>query len=137
MRAYGIPASHNIRKLLSYLKQHATIWAGRNHQRENKLFRTPPHFFPSCWEGMLFPSQKTFNETVSSCLLYILNLEFASNNQENLKFMQIVLPIKLAMHCTVAYQHSATIQQCVEQAQSKTSSQECYCQKTIHHFSMK
>ena len=106
---------------------------------------------------MLFPSQKTFGETASSCLLYIsasslyssrlvyillvfsiflfcvrlhsksyiavliyfdgaeikdttttiLNLEFAPNIQENLKFMQIVLPIKLAMLCTVAYQHSA------------------------------
>ena len=106
-RAYGIPASHNIRKLLSYLKQQATVWAGRSHQRENILFRAPPHFSPSCWEGMLFPSQKTFGETVSSCLLYILNLEFAPNIQENLKFIHIVLPIKLAMPCTVAYQHSA------------------------------
>ena len=106
-RAYGIPASHNNRKLLSYLKQQATVWAGRSHQRKNKLFRTPPHFFPSCWEGMLFSSQKTFGEAVSSCFLYILIFEFAPNIQENLKFMQIVLPIKLAMPCTVAYQHSA------------------------------
>ena len=105
-RAYGIPASHNIRKLVSYLKQQATVWAGRSHQRENKLFRTP-HFFPGCWEGMLFPSQKTFGETVSCCLLYILNLEFAPNIQENLKFMQIVLPIKLVMPCNVAYRHLA------------------------------
>ena len=56
---------------------------------------------------MLFPSQKTFGETVSSCLLYILNLEFALNIQENLKLMQIKLPIKVAMPCTVAYQRSA------------------------------
>ena len=108
-RAYGIPASQNIRKLLSYLKQQATVWAGRSHQRENKLLQTPPHFFPSCWEGMLFPSQKTFGKTVSCCLLHILNVEFAPNIQAHLKFMQIVLPIILAiaMPCTVAYQHSA------------------------------
>ena len=47
-----------IRKLLSYLKQQATVWAGRSHQRENRLFRTPPHFTPAAGKVCFFHLKK-------------------------------------------------------------------------------